>query len=363
LAFLARIRRILVRLLVGGVAAVAFIGVAGLVLELLNVVPPADPPLMIWEQQQDRELIGSQGHFRFHPRWLWEPRPGSLFFDEPINEEGYRGPIYPVARTGRLRIVAMGDSSTFGYGHPEERSWPRVLERLLREQGLDAEVINFGVIGYTAVQGLELFRGRVRAYRPDVLVVAFGTVNERFNQGIPDVQKIQLTSDWRYRVETILARLSVFRWLRATLKPPRPLQWEEAENAPPSVRVPPKEFRDSLAELDRMQREDGHRLVIVCPPRMEAAEVEFPETVFYTDSIHHIAAKLGTPLADVYDRFRLSDSVHGPGEKGQLPRTSALFRDSVHPSADGHRLYATVVAATLREAGLLAPAPGSQHAR
>ena len=48
------------------------------------------------------------------------------------------------APEGRTRILAIGDSWTFGYGVPVAASWPKQLERMLNDRGRDVEVINGG---------------------------------------------------------------------------------------------------------------------------------------------------------------------------------------------------------------------------
>ena len=47
-----------------------------------------------------------------------------------INEDGYRGPRAGQRYPASFRIVALGDSFTFGYGVEEHESWPRVLETI-----------------------------------------------------------------------------------------------------------------------------------------------------------------------------------------------------------------------------------------
>ena len=46
---------------------------------------------------------------------------------------------------GVFRIAAIGDSVTFGWGVEDEEAWPVLVEQRLRERGVDAEVLNFGV--------------------------------------------------------------------------------------------------------------------------------------------------------------------------------------------------------------------------
>jgi acyl-CoA thioesterase-1 len=53
------------------------------------------------------------------------------------------GPLY--ART--LRIVALGDSLTAGYGLSANLAFPAVLEKALKEKGFDVEIVNAGVSG------------------------------------------------------------------------------------------------------------------------------------------------------------------------------------------------------------------------
>lgn len=54
-----------------------------------------------------------------------------------------------------LRIVALGDSLTAGYGLPAAAAFPAVLERALKARGHAVEIVNAGVSGDTASGGLE----------------------------------------------------------------------------------------------------------------------------------------------------------------------------------------------------------------
>jgi len=70
-------------------------------------------------------------------------------------------------------VVCLGDSLTEGYGLAPEQSFPRVLERRLRERGLEVEVVNAGISGSTSASAVARLRWQLRA-EPDVVVLALG---------------------------------------------------------------------------------------------------------------------------------------------------------------------------------------------
>jgi acyl-CoA thioesterase-1 len=53
-----------------------------------------------------------------------------------------------------VRIVALGDSLTAGYGLPAQAAFPAKLERALKAKGYAVEIVNAGVSGDTASRGL-----------------------------------------------------------------------------------------------------------------------------------------------------------------------------------------------------------------
>jgi len=61
----------------------------------------------------------------------------------------------PSAQERTLRLVALGDSLTAGYGLPQEAAFPAVLERALKAKGYRVEIANAGVSGDTSSGGLD----------------------------------------------------------------------------------------------------------------------------------------------------------------------------------------------------------------
>lgn len=73
----------------------------------------------------------------------------------------------------RIIIAAFGDSLTAGYGVELENSYPAILEKQLKEQGVDATVINMGVSGETTQGGRER-TGFVLDQKPDIVLLGLG---------------------------------------------------------------------------------------------------------------------------------------------------------------------------------------------
>ena len=102
-----------------------------------------------------------------------------------INSLGLRNPEISYARSpGRYRILALGDSWTFGFRLEEPDSYPRQLETVLNQRARGSgepakfEVINTGVIGYSTEQEAAYLRERGVRFDPDLIVVAFYPVND-----------------------------------------------------------------------------------------------------------------------------------------------------------------------------------------
>lgn len=59
-----------------------------------------------------------------------------------------------VAQSRLLHIVALGDSLTAGYLLPQDKAFPAVLERRLKDKGYAVVITNAGVSGDTTADGL-----------------------------------------------------------------------------------------------------------------------------------------------------------------------------------------------------------------
>jgi hypothetical protein len=91
-----------------------------------------------------------------------------------INQDGFKGP--ELAKThSRLRILALGDSCTFGSLF-DKYLYPRTLERELRNRGIETEVVNAGVENYTAGNVLRRIE-QLKALQPEIVIIYIGWNN------------------------------------------------------------------------------------------------------------------------------------------------------------------------------------------
>ena len=92
------------------------------------------------------------------------------------NSLGFRGRelVSPKPR-GQFRMVAIGDSLTFGWGVNDNDTFCAQLEQLLRRRfpASDVDVVNLGVGGYDTHQEVALLKRNVARLQPDMVLVGF----------------------------------------------------------------------------------------------------------------------------------------------------------------------------------------------
>jgi acyl-CoA thioesterase-1 len=96
-----------------------------------------------------------------------------------------------------LKLVVLGDSLTAGYGLEAAQAFPARLEAALRKRGHEVAVVNAGVSGDTAKQGLERLDWSVEA-DADAVIVELGA-----NDALRGLEP----NETRKSLEAIIARL------------------------------------------------------------------------------------------------------------------------------------------------------------
>jgi hypothetical protein len=103
-----------------------------------------------------------------------------------INSDGQRDREHAKTKPpDTARIAVLGDSFAEAMHVPMEQTFWSLLERKLEEchafAGKHVEVMNFGVSGYGTAQELMTLRQKVWDYSPDIVVLAFTTYNDVYD--------------------------------------------------------------------------------------------------------------------------------------------------------------------------------------
>jgi hypothetical protein len=135
-----------------------------------------------------------------HPRFLFQPDPASGYtlrpgfhgeevsrgreFDVPVAIDGQRLRVQPHTAPPGPRVLAIGDSITFGEGVPADATFSAVLEKTL-----GARADNAGVPGYSSGQMLGRLRRYLPLLHPRVVVMTLNPLWDRQRCASPFVYK------------------------------------------------------------------------------------------------------------------------------------------------------------------------------
>jgi len=97
-----------------------------------------------------------------------------------VNSVGFRGPEPRPRRDNTVRIVALGDSQTFGFGVEDHETYAVGLEGLLAADfpGLDVQVVNTGTPGFGTYAQLEILQALWPELDPDIVLLQFLPAND-----------------------------------------------------------------------------------------------------------------------------------------------------------------------------------------
>jgi lysophospholipase L1-like esterase len=255
---------------------------------------------------------------RFLP-WLPEAFRSNPVWRIALNDEGYRSaPFAAGKRLGVLRIACIGDSWTFGMNVNQDETYPaRVAALLARETpARNVEILNFGVLGYTSFQGLQVLKNRALDLQPDVVIIGFG-MNDSDVAGYRDKDVLKPSDpNWRDRVKAITSHsesLALMKYLALVLRfhPKDTGEFLKADakadqgksNATVSyddmeawTRVSPRDYEQNLREMIRLTRARNARAILLdnelwpeSPYRAVLRRLSREEQVPLVDSLQLIA--------------------------------------------------------------------------
>src|SRR6185436_19517966 len=140
---------------------------------------------------------GSSARFELDPDLIYRLRAANVVrwstaeFTETshTNALGMRGGEVGPKAAGETRVLALGDSFTYGHGVQDDEAYPAVLERELRGSVPGVRVLNAGVPGYSTDQSYTYFLRDGAALAPDLLLVGVhcSDISDNYESSLYDV--------------------------------------------------------------------------------------------------------------------------------------------------------------------------------
>jgi lysophospholipase L1-like esterase len=293
------------------------------------------------------------------------------------NSLGIRGPEIAVPKpSGRFRIVAIGDSVTFGWGVNDADTFCAQLEQRLRERSpaRDLDVVNLAVGGYNTRQEVALLARHVARLQPDLVLVGFysNDVAEAFDDKDsmtpPGPAPVATGGDGERVLHLNPAPSS---WADAQMRRSRAVytigrvvnrlvhkgEWGRSGFSMELDLLAGRDSAQLAAAWEGVARQFGALrsiatarhfgvAVVVLPPREQVLGA-YPQSHYQTT-----ARALAEPLG-----FLVIDPLPALSRVAATAGTLFIPYDRNHPSAAGHRLLAQTIADALDESHGLSKGP------
>lgn len=288
-----------------------------------------------------------------------------------INRRGFRGPeIESPKPRGRVRIVFLGGSHVFDYDGGGG-GWPARAGEILRDRGLDVDVVNAAVPGNTTTDALATLLTDVWVLEPDIVFVCGGWNDAKYfprvGRGaplreLPPPEPASWRRDWRIypegldRLLSISALYRLVRWGIATTLFTREGVGPDTWSAPVGGgrrfdEWGPRQLRLNLELLATLTDRVGADLVLCRQARrVGPADPAAGETAAYArrttglslDELERAFEAIDGTVADLAARGATQVDMHAA-----LSGNAANFTDAIHFSPAGSRAAGELVATAL----------------
>ncbi|MEN8148962.1 MAG: SGNH/GDSL hydrolase family protein [Planctomycetota bacterium] len=273
-------------------------------------------------------------------------------FSVRTDRHGMRGPNRdPVPVPGEIRVLNLGDSSTFGMGVADDETFSVRLEHHLDGMtGNRARTWNAGVAGYATREELAMLRRLAPVIRPHVVTIGW-LHNDLPRAVTPFPRRLVVIDGYMTRTHEAylrfraardrrpfwehsqLAKLAVLN-LRILKHDRNTVAREEEQRAKEVDAAAVEANADQLAEVVRTAEAAGARcIVMIYGTRQEVVTGEPRPGV---RAVMDALSRRGIPYVDLVQVFR----------REMEARDTRLYclRDSIHPNAAGHDLTAREIA-------------------
>ncbi|MCX6709387.1 MAG: SGNH/GDSL hydrolase family protein [Candidatus Woesearchaeota archaeon] len=248
-----------------------------------------------------------------------------------INGDGFRDRNFSVEKpNGIYRIIALGDSFTFGSGVELNETYSKVLETELNKgkSNFSYEVLNMGVIIYSTENEVEFLKVKGLKYSPDIVMVGY----------LPnDVENITRLNDIKYHLSEELIKkgqeIDIFTseiHTPATIELHKEMEGKSFDEIFRIVKIP-------LEELNTLSKDNKFKVVIVYFPVEGFFEAEKQREEVERTSLQNGWCFID--LTQLYSEQDLYSQVFGKEDR--------------HPNAYAHKIIGEEIAKKIKECNLL----------
>lgn len=266
-----------------------------------------------------------------------------LTFRCSTNAFGHRGgPIAAKPTPGTTRILAYGDSITFGYGVDDGLSYPAVLQKLLDKQG-KFEVINAGNPGEPSHAGARVLKRLIIPLQPHIVLICLGTndIVNHFKRGNAETIYHPAAYDRigyyiEGRLKEMITLLRKHKIKAGVVLPPLTsfYPFPEYRRTLDVIAAMGKKLNVPVFDLEKtfrqQERQDG---LVLHVKGLTQALVKFENSE--PRQLFTVKVKKRRPL-------HISEEVYTFLDKQDVAQ--ALSIDESHPNPRGHRLIAQILA-------------------
>lgn len=248
-----------------------------------------------------------------------------------FNEFGLRDdPIHLKVRS-EYRVLALGDSVTFGWGVSQEKTFPARLQQILSKKlTRPGRVINAGVGGYNTVQEYTFLKKVGLGFEPDLILLTYHPNDIETNEGPydpwtalslkdktpPQTLELLLGKSWLYRLTSYTWR---YGWFGFNTTPQSHVNELKGSQG----------WRESMEALQRISDLcDNHKIpLVVVYFRMRATPLN--------DALFNEVRKSMAPIL-------VEDTIKWFGNTD--PQSYVNSRIDPHLNAEGHQITAEKIA-------------------
>ena len=275
--------------------------------------------------------------------WFLEPtlRNHNTFIDT----YGFQGRTYSFDKDNKFRIAVLGGSQIRGEGLPENRpdlNLSNKLEKILQSNyGDKIQVINAGIDGSTMCIGANFYRGILKNYQPDILIVNYIMNDIAFKRPCPSC------NDRSYDE----APMPLF--FVSVIKRALDLFFLTSIASYFDFDTTKKKFVEQLECFIKNAQAEGAKILYVAEPVRYAMETG----QFYTQGEGYVILDRPIELWKILEEHQAEGKLltFDPMPGMYQHRDEELIMDRVHLTPRGHELYAQLLAGALEKTGWLNP--------